>query len=226
MDVTKLEDIFRDIWEHDNKNKNPIRLYESSFQKWTFWLMVGSFSLGLVVALSTKFVDTDWQKITALLLVIISQVVALVYQLSFAFQSFRFFREPARQFLEPLTAIAVRDYRFAKDMMRFERNQLEYMLARLRLEIAQMKSRVGLLVGAVETVGLVPVAVTTTLSVYGYFSDEKIKFQEIDWIVYALMGLYVVIVPILFFTHKLDRYALVVETAIKLKQNDSAITRS
>ena len=218
MDITKLEDVFKDIWEHDTKNKKPTRPYENRFQKWAFWLMVGTFALGLLVALSTKVVETDWQKITALLLVIVSQVVALVYQLSLALQSFRFFREPTRHFLQPLTLLAAQDYQLANGMVRFERNQLEYVLARLRLEISQMKARVGLLVGAVETVGLVPVAVTTAFSAYGFFADGKLRFQEIDWIVYALMGLYVAVLPVLFFTHKLDRYALVVETAIKFKE--------
>ena len=221
MDISKLEDVFKDIWEHDNKNKKPTRPYENTFQKWAFWLMVGCFLLGLVVAISTKIVSTEWQKITALLLVIASQVVALVYQMSLALQSFKFIREPTRHFLQPLTTLAAQDYQLAKGMVRFERSQLEYVLARLKLEISQMKSRVGLLVGAVETVGLVPVAVTSAFSAYGYFADGKIKFQEIDWIVYALMGLYVVVVPVLFFTHKLDRYALVVETAIKFKESEA-----
>jgi hypothetical protein len=221
MDISKLEDVFKDIWEHDNKNKKPTRPYENTFQKWTFWLMIWCFLAGLVVALSTKVINTDWQKITALLLVIASQVVALVYQLSLALQSFKFIKEPTRHFLQPLTAVAAQDYQLAKGMVRFDRNQLEYVLARLKLEIAQMKSRVGMLVGAVETVGLVPVAVTSAFSAFGYFADGKIMFQEIDWIVYALMGLYVVVVPVLFFTHKLDRFALVVETAIKFKDTEA-----
>lgn len=165
--------------------------------------------------------DTDWQKITALSFVAASQVVALVYQLSFALQGFRFIKEPTRHFLQPLTALAAQDYLLAKGMARFERNQLEYVLARIKLEIVQMKSRVGLLVGAIETVGLVPVAVTTAFSAFGYFADGKIEFQEVDWIVYALMSLYVVAVPVIVFTHKLDRYALVVETALKLKSAEA-----
>lgn len=180
--------------------------------------MIGSFGLGLLVALSTKIFTSEYQKLFALLFVVVAQVLSLVYQMAIIFQSFQVLRVPTRHFLEPVTVSAAKDYQLASNMQRFNLSQLEYAFARLSLEVAQIRSRVGILIGAIEKVGIVPVALTTAFSAYGYFADGKIAFEQVDWVVYALMGLYVSVLPVLFFSHKLDRYALVVETAIKLKQ--------
>lgn len=221
MDISKLESIFQDIWENEADQKKPARPYDNHFQKWVFWLMVDSLGLGLLIALSTKIFISENQKLFSLLFVVLSQVLSLVYQLSIIFQSVRVLKAPTRHFLEPVTASAAKDYQLAYNMQRFNLSQLNYALARLRLEVAQIRSRVGILIGAVEKVGIVPVALTTAFSAYGYFADGKIAFEQVDWVVYALMGLYVSVLPVLFFSHKLDRYALVVDTAIKLKQSNA-----
>ena len=219
MQLGKLERIFQDIWEHDGDTREKALPYQNKFQKYSFWSMIILFLLAITIAISTKFIGPfTWQKLTALVVVALSQVSALLYQFSFIFEGFKILKEPTRHFLEPVTKSSAKDYDLALSLSRFDKSQLEYAKSRLLLECEQMKSRVSILVGAIDKVGIVPVAVTWVLAAYKYFDKGALVFSEVDWLVYGLMGVYIVAVPILFFIHKLQRYILVVETTLNIKE--------
>ena len=219
MQLAKLDSIFREIWEHDGNPREKGKAYLNPFQKWTFWLMFVFFGLAIIVALSTKIEIYDWQKPTALILALLAQITGLLYQLSFVFEAFNIFKAPARHFLEPVTESSVRDFELAESFSRFTESQLYYAKERLSLESTHMRSRVSLLVGALDKVGIIPVLVAWILASYKYIADGSIVFEQIDWLVYGLLGLYLVTLPILFFVHKLERYLLLVNTAIEIKAN-------
>ena len=227
MQLRKLETIFQDIWEHDGSTKEKARPYQNNFQKYTFWAMISFFILAILFAVSTKFIGPlPWQKLIALVFVALSQISALLYQLSIIFQGFKVLKEPARHFLEPVTKSSAQDFELATSLSRFEESQLEYAKNRLLLECEQMKSRVSILVGAIEKVGILPVAVTWVLAAYKYFDKGALVFSEVDWLVYGLMGIYIIAVPILFFIHKLQRYILVVETSLSIKEANKKLQRT
>ncbi|WP_459893753.1 hypothetical protein [Desulfothermus okinawensis] len=220
----KLERIFQNIWEHDGDTREKARPYQNKFQKYSFWAMILLFILAITVAISTKFIGLfSWQKLTALMFVALSQVSALLYQLSFIFEGFKILKEPTRHFLEPVTKSSAHDYDLALSLSRFDVAQLEYAKNRLLLECEQMKSRVNILVGAIDKVGILPVAVTWFLAAYKYFDKGALVFSEVDWLVYGLMGIYIVAVPILFFIQKLQRYILVIETTLNIKTNKGLV---
>ena len=222
MGLINLEYIFKDLWEHEAKEKS--RLFENNFQKVTFWVTLGSFFIALVIAISTNFIDHhNIQKLVAIGLVALSQLSALLFQLSFVFSGFRILKEPIRLILKPLTKLAVRDYELALSMSRFDISQLNYAKSRLALESKHMKSRVNILVGAIDKVGILPVVVTWVFSAYKYFHDNKLQFSEVDWLVYGLMGIYIVAILAFFFTHKIERYILVIDTAQNFKEANNVI---
>jgi hypothetical protein len=221
VQLAKLDSIFREIWEHDGNPREKGKAYLNPFQKWTFWLMFGFFGLAVIMALSTKIEIYDWQKPIALILVLLAQITGLLYQLSFVFEAFKIFKAPTRHFLEPVTESSVRDFELAESFSRFTESQLYYAKERLSLESTHMRSRVNLLVGALDKVGIIPVLVAWILASYKYIADGSIVFEQIDWLVYGLLGLYLVTLPILFFAHKLERYLLLVNTAIEIKANKS-----
>lgn len=224
MDLASLESIFKEIWEHDGslKTKGKGKAYLSPFQKWTFWLMFIFFGLAVLIALSTKIELYDWQKPFALFLSLLAQITGILYQLSFVYEGIRIFRAPARHFLEPVTESSAKDYKLAESFSRFSQTQLFYAKERLSLESAHMKARVGMLVGAIEKVGIVPVLVAWLFASYKYFADGEVMFEQVDWLVYGLLALYLVMLPILFFVHKLERYQLLVITALEIKANKSS----
>lgn len=217
LQLIKLDSIFREFWEHDKNSKDKGKTYLTPFQKWTFWLMFGFFSTALILALSTKVEIYYWQKPFALILVLLAQLAGILFQLSFAFEAFKFFKAPTRHFLEPITKSSVRDYELAEYFSRFTESQLYYVKERLLLESKHIHSRVSLLVGALDKVGIIPVLVTWILASFKYIASGSIVFEQIDWLVYGLLGLYLISLPILFFIHQLERYLLLVNTAIEIK---------
>ena len=223
MDLASLESIFKEIWEHDSSLRTKGNAYLSPFQKWTFWLMFIFFGLALLLALSTRIQLYDWQKPFALLLALLAQITGVLNQLSFVYEGIKIFRAPARHFLEPVTESSAKDYKLAESFSRFTETQLFYAKERLSLESSHMKARVGMLVGAVEKVGIVPVLVTWLFASYKYIAGGEVMFEQIDWLVYGLLALYLIMLPILFFVHKLERYQLLVITALKIKANKSSL---
>jgi hypothetical protein len=113
------------------------------------------------------------------------------------------------------------DFELAESFSRFTESQLYYAKERISLEGSHMKARVSMLVGALDKVGIIPVSVTWILASYKYIANGTITFDQIDWLIYPLLGLYLVMLPILFFAHKLERYLLLVNTAIEIKANKS-----
>ena len=222
MPLAKLDSIFRGIWEHDGNPKERGRAYLNPFQKWAFRLMFILFGMAILVALSTKAEVYFWQKPTALVLALWAQISGLLYQLSFVFEAFKVFKAPARHFLEPVTESSVRDFELAESFSRFTESQLYYAKERLSLESRHMRARISLLVGALDKVGIIPVFIVWVLAFYKYIANGSIIFEQIDWLVYGLLGLYLVTLPILFFVHKLERYLLLVNTAVEIKASKSS----
>lgn len=223
MELSKLESIFKDIWEHDGDEKKKARPYHTKFQKVTFRLMLFFFVSALLVALSTWVVGPyQWQKFTALLLVALCQLTSLAYQLSFVFDGIKIFKAPARHFLEPVTKSSARDYGLANSMARFKKDQLSYAKNRLELEKSQMVGRTGFLVGAIEKVGIIPVSVTWFIAAHKFVADKVLDFGKVDLLVYGLMGIYMMAMFILSFVHKLERYILVIDAALNIKESNEA----
>ncbi|WP_417534350.1 hypothetical protein [Marinobacterium stanieri] len=222
MDLASLESMFKEIWEHDSSLKAKGKAYLSPFQKWTFRLMFIFFGLAVLIALSTKIHLYDWQKPFALFLSLLAQVTGVLHQFSFVCEGVKIFKAPARHFLEPVTESSAKDYKLAESFSRFSETQLFYAKERLSLESSHMKARVGMIVGAVEKLGIVPVLIAWLFASYKYFADGKVTFEQVDWLVYGLLALYLTMLPILFFVHKLERYQLLVITALEIKANKSS----
>lgn len=223
MELSEFESIFKDIWEHDGKNKEKAKPYNNSFQKWAFWLMVGLFALALLVAVSTWVKILKWQKPVALILVALSQLSAFTYQLSSIFEGFKVLKEPTRHFFEPVIKSAANDYQLANSLIKFDGQQLNYVHSRLVLESEQMKGRINIFVGAIDKVGIFPMMITWFFSTYKYLADGKLKFSQIDWIVYGLLAMYLAAISMLFFVRKLERYTLIVSSALHLKEANKVL---
>jgi hypothetical protein len=218
---TKLESIFQEIWEHDEKQKEKGKANFNPFQKLTLGLSFLFFCIALIVALSTKISTSELQKPVALVFTFLSQTTGILYQLSFIFEASKIFKKPTRHFLRPIAKSSAVDFELAESFHKFTEQQLHYAKERISLERSHMKARVGMLVGALEKVGIIPVLVTWILASYKYIANGTITFDKIDWLVYLLLGLYVVMLPILSFAHKLERYLLLVNTALEIKADKS-----
>lgn len=224
MQLAKLESIFQEIWEHDSSANGRGKAWLNGFQKWTFILMFGFFTCAGLIALTSKFNPAQWHKPVALLFVLGTLLTGFLYQLSLVFTALRIFKAPARHFLEPVTASAAKDFQLANSFTRFGQAELLYAKNRLGMESTHMRARTAILVGALEKVGIFPVLIAWVLASYKYLADGTVAFEQIDWIAYGLLGLYIATLPALFFVHKLERYTLLIDTALEIKRHASGST--
>lgn len=225
LKTSEIEKIFQELSDHDKSQQVKLRPYDTRFQKITFWMSVGSLVFTLIIVATSKIQLFDWhgwQKPTALLSVILCQLSVIAYQAStIVVPTAKFLKEPTRHFLDPLTKKSTADYSLAVSFSQFQATHLEYVVQRMELEVDQMKKRIALLAGAIDKVGIVPITITWALAVYKYVVNDELQFSQIDYIIYGLMALYIMAISMIFFVHKLERYVLLIKTAITVKKDEA-----
>ncbi|WP_316364675.1 hypothetical protein [Candidatus Thiodiazotropha sp. CDECU1] len=226
MEMGSIESIFKEISDHDAPADLKIKLYDNNFQKWTLIISSGSFIVALFIALLTANIEIEGerQKLTVLVLIVISQIGAILYLLAIPIEAIKIARKPSKHFLEPVGTSTNKDFKLAQSLSRYEESLLVNVLKRLQLETAQMRGRVALLVGAIEKVGIIPVSVATLVALYKYFDGSKTNFEWIDHVAFGLMFLYLVMFFIVLFVHRLERYVLIAETALNIKAPERSET--
>ncbi|MCZ4279843.1 hypothetical protein O4H49_03575 [Kiloniella laminariae] len=215
----KINTIFQKIWEHDEK-KIDFRVFRTSlFEQYLFWIMIFSAILAILFAVSTHFIVGYHLKIIANFLVVISQVAGILYQFSFLFLLSELIRRPTRHFLSRVAESASKDYELANELSHFSMLQLNYTKDRLILECRNFRSRVGMLIGALEKIGVVPVFLSLFFSITNIPSENAEVIMGLEWLPYGVIALYVMVVCVSFFAHKLERYILLLSTAIEIKRD-------
>lgn len=216
--MEKFRDIFEVIWEYDKTTRGIRKPYDNNVQKWLFRIMVIFFILAILAALATHFKPLQGAaKAASLFFVVISQLSGFAYNISMIFLGIKTLISPTKEFMEPASERAEHDFRLAEILSRFDKDQLQFAKNKLEQEALHMRGRIAFLVGAIEKVGILPIVVTTIISFHNFSADKENQLFDVDWLMYGLLGLYVVFLPVSFFVHKIERYTLSLETAIALK---------
>jgi hypothetical protein len=156
----------------------------------------------------------------ATLLSIITFLLVLLFILIYQWAAFipdltRTIKNPIRSFFNDNRHRRNGIITLSNVLSRYSKEDLEFVLSITKLESQHLKSRIGLLVGSLESVGIVPLIVTTIISGYSLFADEKIPY--ITWAAYGLLSLYVILFPYNLLIHKLEVIILSIENSIKIK---------
>ena len=91
---------------------------------------------------------------------------------------------------------------------------LEYARDSLALAAEQVRGRVSMLIGTLEKVGIIPLAVTGYLTAKKLLSDQTIQFFGIEWIFAFFIALYLLAIYMLSAAHQIDRIVLVLKQAV------------
>lgn len=207
------KDILDSIIEGETK---PLSLkpWENNIQFVLFVVSVGSLAGGFLAVAAIQIWRENWLGYTALILLVVAMVGSVVFQLAIAFPVLRMLRHSEKSLSTPATQ------RFNYDIERitslakdFEQHHLDYARDRLALISEQLRSRISFLVGAIEKVGVLPLAVTGYFSAKNILADPKMTVAGIEWAFVALIALYLMAIHLLLVSQQLERLVLIVKHA-------------
>lgn len=192
--------------------------YETGLQRWLLWLSLGSLGFGVLFALATYIWKTEYFVLIALLLVLASSVLAMGYQIASIIPEVAKFRNIEREMSTPFLAEFDSDVDLISELsLTCETHHLNFAKANFLLMAKQLRERIGILVGALEKVGLIPLATTAYFSFLKFHEEGLELFSGIDWIFSAFAFLYLFAVRMTGTAQWMEKMAEIYEQAIALK---------
>jgi hypothetical protein len=142
----------------------------------------------------------------------IMSYAALVYQL--ANIAVRLFTQPVASFLRMRIHPVKRDYELLSRLRDFPTTDLRFVRARLQNEAEQLRGRIGILVGAIDKIGIVPLVAGGIVSGWKFAHDANPKPGYLEICVAGLGLFYLLGVNLTLASHRIDQFAQLLELAI------------
>lgn len=220
--IVTPKDILDSILDGETK---PLSLkpWENKAQLALFVVSAGTLFGGFLCFLATQIWPKDWLGYIALILLIIAAASSVLYELAVAYPIFKMLRHSEKSLSTPATQRFNHDIDRISSLAReFDKHHLEYARDRLGLISDQLRHRISFLVGALDKVGIIPLAFTGYVSAKKILADPRITSPGIEWAFGVLIALYLIAVHLLLVSQQLDRLVLIVKHAANKKENDKS----
>lgn len=194
------------------------RPYETPMQKWLFWLSTGSLGTGVFLALVSYAWKHEYVAVGALILVLVSSILAMAYQIATVVPEFMKLRNIEREMSTPLLSEFNNDIDLINQLSQTcEIHHLSFARANFTLMAKQLRERIGLLVGALEKVGLIPLTITAYFAFLKAQKEGLVLFGGIEWIFTAFAFLFLLAVRMTGTAQWMEKISEIYEQAIALK---------
>lgn len=195
--------------------------YENRLQKYLFVLAVLFLVLGAAIGAAAYFSHQKYVALLALVFLAVSMTFSALYQLSSAIPEFVKFRNAEREITAPLVKNFDDDMDLISGLSRdFSPQHLHYAREKFSLMANQLRSRIALLVGAIDKVGVVPIAVAAYISGARAIKDGLPVFTGVEWILVALICLYLFALRMCAVAQWLDLISLLYAEALAYEKNN------
>lgn len=174
------------------KTKNAtLRLYETPTQKLLFWLAVSTLGAGAFLALITYVWKNQYVIGAALVLIIFSSLSTTAYQIASLVPDFLRLRNIERDVSTPFLTDFNNDLDLIHELTQTcEIHHLQYARQNFLRMARQLRERIGILVGALEKVGLIPIGTTAYFALLKAHKDGLVVFGGIEWVFATFIFLY------------------------------------
>lgn len=201
------------------KTKNAkFRPYETTTQKLLFWLAIGGLGTAILLALVTYVWKNEYVIAAALILVLISSFLGMGYQIASIIPEFIKLRNIEREISTPFLAKFNNDIDLINELSQTcEIHHLQYARASFSRMAKQLRERIGILVGALDKVGLIPLVITAYFAFLKAQKEGLVVFGGIDWIFTAFAFLYLLAVRMTRTAQWMEKISEIYEQAISLK---------
>jgi hypothetical protein len=199
------------------RKTKPLSLkpYETKSQKFFFWSSLICLIIGFVLGLAMQFWRSMPAGYVALGSLFLSMLLGLGYQLALTWPLVSKLRHSEKSLSHPIISEFNDDLDLIAELSRdFQPHHLEYAKDSFALMAEQLRLRIGLLVGAIDKVGVIPLAVTAYISGLKAVKDGVIVFSAVEWVWAAFILLYLLAVHMVSVAQQIDRIVLVYKQAM------------
>lgn len=194
------------------------RLYETTAQKWFFWLSVGGLGAGFILAFITYFWKYQFVVVAALIALLLSSLLAVAYQVAAVLPELTKLRNIEREISNPLLIEFNNDLDLINELAQnYEPHHLSYAKTNYVLMAKQLRERISILVGAIDKVGAIPLAITGYLSFSKAQKEGFVALDGIEWILIAFLFLYLLALRMTLTAQWMEKVSEVYEQAIVLR---------
>jgi hypothetical protein len=167
-----------------------LKFYKTSFQKFCFIGSVVSLIFWFVAGICFRITGVGWLGIVSLIAYFATTILVVIYQMAQIIPEARRLKNPERD----ISASLVNTFNDDMDLIyhlstSFESHHLSYAKEMYGKMARQLRERIGLLVGALDKIGIVPIAVTAYLT-YSRAIKEGLSFGPYEWVGISFVLLY------------------------------------
>jgi hypothetical protein len=203
-----------------NVRKSNFRLYDSPLQKWLFWLATQSWALGAILGLASLVWESQVLVWIAVALLLSAMLFAISYQIAVIHPDLLKLRDLEGEATNPLTDKFNDDLNLIEELARdYPQHHLEFAHASLTQRAEQLRIRIALIVGALDKVGIIPLAASAYLAILKLRKDGLLTFSGAEmWIVVSVIAVYLIAMRLNNTAQWMDRTALVFKQAMEIKR--------
>jgi hypothetical protein len=194
------------------------RPYETAVQKWLF-LSAAIAALLSVAAASTAPLWTGQIGVAgALVLLLLSVILVAAHQVAIMLPEFRKLRNVEKEISNPLLTEFNDDMDLIGELATScELHHLSFAKASYLRMARQLRERIAILVGAIDKVGVIPLAITGYLSYSKARKEALLSFGGIEWVSVAFIFLYLFAIRMSSTAQWMEKIAELYEHAIAVR---------
>jgi hypothetical protein len=196
-----------------------LTLYETRVQKICFIGSASSLTLGFVGGIVFRIWNIDWLGWISLLAISAASVLAMAYQAAQIIPEVRKLKNPERDISDSLVSVFNDDMDLIHHLSSsFEPHHLSYAKAMYNNMARQLRERIGLLVGALDKIGVIPIVITAYIS-YSKAIKDGISFGPFEWIGISFVLLYLFAIRMTSTAQWMERVAEIYAHAYMIRVN-------
>lgn len=140
-----------------------------------------------------------------------------VYMVINIYYDFRFIKKSIHQPHQNLEQLLSHEIKIVRKLTTFDSIYLNYILSFLESELTRIKSRVGILIGILDHIGILPASISA-VQILNSLSNHG-QSSLLDFVAYVLIGLYVAYLFVFRIIEKLNYSIYLIKKAIKIKES-------
>lgn len=192
------------------------RFFVNKTHRWAFTATAAAFAAGVAAGIAYKLLHVLSSAWPALWLLVCTQVLGIVSLIAAALPDWREFKS-----LEHTVACTVEDpfdsdLETIRGLVRYPRHELDHAKTQFENGARGLRERSGLLLGALDKVGLLPMIVSTCLTIAQAVRDGA-DFGPLAWASFSLVGVQLMAMQVLRVAQWMEKVASLYGRAIDLQ---------
>jgi hypothetical protein len=211
-----------------HQKTKPLSISPSFTKAQKIWLYTSGIFLGtgVVLGLANKIFKIDIIGIMSIWLLLGSIVSAVFYQISLVAPMLKEMKHSEKTVAENILSEFNNDIELIQSLSQdCSEHHLSFAKQNFMQLSNHLQSRINLLVGAIEKVGVIPLAIASYYSYQKASSSELISFGAVEIIATSIVLMYLFSIHMVTVSHKFERIALIYDAAFELCKANKPIKR-